>query len=72
VRAPRQAHRLWGAIILTVLRFIQGVGVGGEWGGSVLLSMSGRDPTNRSMRTSPGGFIALGWRTSLLGNWKLE
>lgn len=30
---------IWGGIILTVLRFIQGVGVGGEWGGSVLLSM---------------------------------
>src|SRR5258707_10715791 len=30
---------IWGAIILTALRFIQGVGVGGEWGGSVLLAM---------------------------------
>jgi len=30
---------VWGAIILVVLRFIQGIGVGGEWGGSVLLSM---------------------------------
>ena len=30
---------IWGAILLTVLRFIQGIGVGGEWGGSVLLSM---------------------------------
>ena len=30
---------IWGAIILTALRFIQGVGVGGEWGGSVLMSM---------------------------------
>jgi MFS family permease len=30
---------IWGAIILTALRFIQGIGVGGEWGGSVLLSM---------------------------------
>ena len=30
---------IWGGIILTVLRAIQGVGVGGEWGGSVLLSM---------------------------------
>src|ERR1700680_870410 len=30
---------IWGAIVLTVLRFIQGIGVGGEWGGSVLLSM---------------------------------
>ncbi|MBB5501438.1 MFS transporter [Paraburkholderia sp. MM5384-R2] len=30
---------IWGAILLTALRFIQGVGVGGEWGGSVLMSM---------------------------------
>src|SRR5215469_9754296 len=30
---------IWGAVILTIIRFIQGVGVGGEWGGSVLLSM---------------------------------
>jgi MFS family permease len=28
-----------GGVILSILRFIQGVGVGGEWGGSVLLSM---------------------------------
>jgi metabolite-proton symporter len=30
---------IWGAVILTILRFVQGIGVGGEWGGSVLLSM---------------------------------
>src|SRR5262245_52581135 len=30
---------IWGAVILTALRFVQGIGVGGEWGGSVLLSM---------------------------------
>jgi MFS family permease len=30
---------IWGAVMLTVIRFIQGIGVGGEWGGSVLLSM---------------------------------
>jgi metabolite-proton symporter len=30
---------IWGAVLLTFLRFIQGIGVGGEWGGSVLLSM---------------------------------
>ncbi|MGN6570046.1 MAG: MFS transporter, partial [Pseudolabrys sp.] len=30
---------IWGAVILTVLRMIQGIGVGGEWGGSVLLAM---------------------------------
>jgi MFS family permease len=41
-----------GGIILSLLRFIQGVGVGGEWGGSVLLSMewgrSGRRGFNAS------------------------
>jgi MFS family permease len=30
---------IWGAVVLTIVRFIQGIGVGGEWGGSVLLSM---------------------------------
>ena len=30
---------IWGAVILTVLRALQGIGVGGEWGGSVLLAM---------------------------------
>jgi metabolite-proton symporter len=30
---------VWGAVLLTLLRFLQGVGVGGEWGGSVLMSM---------------------------------
>jgi MFS family permease len=43
---------IWGAIILTVLRFIQGVGVGGEWGGSVLLSMEW------ARTTAHRGFVA--------------
>ena len=30
---------IWGAVILTILRALQGIGVGGEWGGSVLMSM---------------------------------
>src|SRR5580658_5170554 len=30
---------IWGAVILTLLRALQGIGVGGEWGGSVLLAM---------------------------------
>ena len=38
---------IWGAILLTILRFIQGVGVGGEWGGSVLLSMEWTRTTGR-------------------------
>jgi MFS family permease len=43
---------IWGAVILTVIRLIQGIGVGGEWGGSVLLAMEwARGNHNR-------GFIA--------------
>src|SRR5437588_7918790 len=30
---------IWGALFLTVSRMLQGIGVGGEWGGSVLLAM---------------------------------
>src|SRR5271165_295816 len=30
---------IWGAVQLTVIRLIQGIGVGGEWGGSVLVAM---------------------------------
>ena len=30
---------IWGAVILTILRIIQGIGVGGQWSGSVLLAM---------------------------------
>ncbi len=30
---------VWGAVLLTALRALQGIGVGGEWGGSILMSM---------------------------------
>ncbi|HXM84366.1 MAG TPA: MFS transporter [Stellaceae bacterium] len=44
---------IWGGIILTILRFVQGVGVGGEWGGSVLLSMEWtRSNNNRGLVAS--------------------
>jgi len=43
---------IWGAVLLTILRFIQGVGVGGEWGGSVLMSMEWARSNNSR------GFIA--------------
>jgi metabolite-proton symporter len=44
---------IWGAVILTALRFIQGVGVGGEWGGSVLMSMEwARDDRSRGLIAS--------------------
>jgi MFS family permease len=43
---------VWGAVLLTVIRLIQGIGVGGEWGGSVLLAMEWAQ-TNKNR-----GFIA--------------
>jgi MFS family permease len=43
---------IWGAVILVMLRLIQGIGVGGEWGGSVLLAMEWAQ-TNKNR-----GFIA--------------
>jgi metabolite-proton symporter len=49
---PYTSIGLWGAVILTVLRAAQGIGVGGEWGGSVLLSMEW------GARTGRRGFIA--------------
>ena len=42
---------IWGGVLLSVLRFVQGVGVGGEWGGSVLLAMEWGGQNRR-------GFIA--------------
>src|SRR5712671_3943172 len=55
---------LWGAVILTLLRLIQGIGVGGEWGGSELLSMEwARTSKNRGLIAAwpqfggPAGFF---------------
>src|ERR1700758_964487 len=44
---------IWGAVLLTVIRLIQGIGVGGEWGGSVLFAMEwARTNKNRGFITS--------------------
>ena len=39
-------------LLLGVLRFLQGIGVGGEWGGSVLLTMEFSDERRRGFWTS--------------------
>jgi metabolite-proton symporter len=49
---PYASIGITGGILLTVLRALQGIGVGGEWGGSVLLSMEWGGQTGRR------GFIA--------------
>jgi MFS family permease len=44
---------IWGAIILTIVRFIQGLGIGGEWGGATLMSMEwARTDAHRGFITS--------------------
>ncbi|MBI5517330.1 MAG: MHS family MFS transporter [Deltaproteobacteria bacterium] len=42
---------IYGAVLLTVFRALQGIGVGGEWGGSVLLAAEWSSPKHR-------GFVA--------------
>ncbi|PZG18448.1 MFS transporter [Nonomuraea aridisoli] len=46
---------IWGGILLTLLRLLQGISVGGEWGGSVLLATEWGDTR--------------GARRGFLGSW---
>jgi metabolite-proton symporter len=43
---------VWAAIILTLLRICQGIGVGGEWGGSVLMAMEWGENNKRGLMAS--------------------
>jgi metabolite-proton symporter len=40
---------VWGAVLLTLLRALQGIGIGGEWGGSVLLSLEWNSGRRRGL-----------------------
>jgi metabolite-proton symporter len=43
---------VWGAVLLTIARAAQGIGVGGEWGGAVLMSAEWGDRRRRGLLTS--------------------
>jgi metabolite-proton symporter len=43
---------MWAAVLLVALRFVQGLGLGGEWGGAVLMSMEHGDPARRGLNAS--------------------
>ena len=43
---------VWAPIILVLLRFLQGLGLGGEWGGAVLMTMESGDPKRRGLNAS--------------------
>ncbi|MGH9148215.1 MAG: MFS transporter, partial [Vicinamibacterales bacterium] len=49
---------IWGAALLVIGRVLQGVGVGGEWGGSVLMAGEWTDPKRRGFTTSWAQFGA--------------
>ena len=40
---------VWAPVLLVVLRVVQGLAVGGEWAGSVLLSVESADPERRGL-----------------------
>jgi metabolite-proton symporter len=54
---------IWSPILLVVLRFVQGFGVGGEWGGAVLLAVEHSGGERRGFHGSwpqmgvPGGLL---------------
>ncbi|NOT07541.1 MAG: MHS family MFS transporter [Gemmatimonadales bacterium] len=43
---------VWAPILLVVMRFIQGIGVGGEWGGAVLMAVEHSGPEKRGLHGS--------------------
>ncbi|WP_235878414.1 MFS transporter [Saccharopolyspora karakumensis] len=54
---------VWAPILLVALRFVQGIGVGGEWGGAVLMAVEHAPPEKRCFYGSfpqmgvPGGLL---------------
>jgi len=49
---------IWGGVLLTIFRALQGIGVGGEWGGSVLLTAEWGEGHRRGFLTSWTQFAA--------------
>jgi MFS family permease len=43
---------IWGAVALTILRALQGIAVGGEWSGSVLMAGEWASPSRRGLAMS--------------------
>ena len=65
-------------ILLAVCRFGQGVGLGGEWGGAVLLAVENAPPNRRALYGmfpqlgAPIGFLLSGGIFLLLSRWLTE
>jgi metabolite-proton symporter len=64
---------VWAPILLVTLRFLQGLGLGGEWGGAVLMTLESGDRTKRGLNASwpqvgvPIGLLLANGVLSLMG-----
>ena len=69
---------IWAPVLLVVLRFIQGFGVGGEWGGAVLLAVEHSGGERRGFHGSwpqmgvPGGLLLSTGVFAALSSWLPE
>jgi metabolite-proton symporter len=63
---------VWGGILLTVGRILQGLAIGGQWSGSVLMASEWTDPKARGFTTSfaqlgaPAGMVLANGALSLM------
>jgi metabolite-proton symporter len=64
---------VWAPVLLVALRFLQGLGLGGEWGGAVLMTLESGDPRKRGLNASwpqvgvPIGLLLANGVLSLMG-----
>ena len=64
---------IWAPVLLVVLRFAQGLGLGGEWGGAVLMTLESGAPQRRGLNASwpqvgvPIGLLLANGVLSLMG-----
>ena len=64
---------VWAPILLVALRFLQGLGLGGEWGGAVLMTLESGDADRRGLNASwpqvgvPIGLLLANGVLSLMG-----
>ena len=64
---------VWAPILLVLLRFLQGLGLGGEWGGAVLMTLESGHRSRRGLNASwpqvgvPIGLLLANGMLSLMG-----
>ncbi|MQA09716.1 MAG: MFS transporter [Pseudonocardiaceae bacterium] len=64
---------IWAPIMLTALRFVQGIAVGGEWGGAALMAVEHASPGRRAFYGSwPQAGVPAGLLLSSLAFWLVE